>query len=222
MSRWKRRAEELESLQRVVSSPGSAFDSSTSETDPSVRTDPAETLDPSTPGGMTPLALAEQSASPPQDKKDGGRWVEGEREGSASALRQELCEAKETVAMMAEELAAAALAVHEEAAKRVAAEDRVESLQVSREGDAEWSRKSELCVSAFVGVVVFRLGIVLPPPCTFTGKISIVKSYRQHEQMKSERTRPEGSVDLSRKRYGVKQRRVRKASRGCGSGHVLK
>ncbi|CAM9692981.1 unnamed protein product, partial [Hapterophycus canaliculatus] len=127
VSRWKRRAEELENLQRVVSSPEpSAFDSSISETEPSSCTEPAETVGPSSPVGST---SAKQSVSPPQTRKEQDALVKGGRGFSACALRQQLCEAKETLAMMAEELAAAALAVHEHAAKRAAAEDRVKNLQ---------------------------------------------------------------------------------------------
>lgn len=112
----------------------SAFDSSTSETEPSSCADPAATVHPSRPGGNTPLAPTEQSIFPSQNRQEQETSVGEGRDVSASVPRQQLCEAKETLAMMAEELAAAELAAHEQAAKRVAAEDRVNDLQVSQEG----------------------------------------------------------------------------------------
>ncbi len=49
----------------------------------------------------------------------------------ASALQQELSEAKETLGMMEEEVTTAVAAAREQAVKRIAAESRVKSLQVN-------------------------------------------------------------------------------------------
>lgn len=134
LSRWKRRAEELEGLQRVVSSPeGFAFDSSNSETEASRCT---ESMDPSVSPGASDLPLAAlDPATTPKRKQTEERHEleEAGREAATSSLQQELSEAKETLAMMEEEVATAVLAAREQGVKRAAAESRVKSLQVRKE-----------------------------------------------------------------------------------------
>lgn len=134
VSRWKRRAEELESLQRVVSSPeGSAFSSSNSETGTSHCT---ESVEPSvSPRASGPRLAAPDPATTParEQKEERYELEEARHEAVTSSLRQELSEAKETLAMMEEEVATAVLAAREQVAGRVAAETRVKSLQVRKE-----------------------------------------------------------------------------------------
>lgn len=134
MSRWKRRAEELEGLQRVVSSPeGFAFSSSNSETEASHCT---ESVEPSVSprAWRLPLAALDLATTTPQRKQQDERRVveEAGRDAVSSSLRQELSEAKETLAMMEEELTTAVLALREQGAERAAAESRVKSLQVMK------------------------------------------------------------------------------------------
>lgn len=140
MSRWKSRAEELENLQRVASSPErSAFDSSNSETEASQCTNPIEPLlSPRVEEGA-PLATLDPVPAPSQKLKAGPKELEGGDQAANDVLRQELSEAQEKMAMMEEEVAAAVLAAREQAVKRVAAESRVGSLQV-REGLEWWQR----------------------------------------------------------------------------------
>lgn len=127
LSRWKRRAEQLEILQRAVSSPErSAFDSSNSETEANECTNPAEPLLSHRMEDGAPLGPLDPVPVPFRKQKD----VEGGQEAVKNTLQQELSEAKENLAMMQEELAAAVLTAREQAVKRVAAESRVGSLQV--------------------------------------------------------------------------------------------
>ncbi|CAM9167287.1 unnamed protein product [Scytosiphon promiscuus] len=137
VSRWKRRAEELENLQRVLSSPEpSAFDSSTSETNPNSCTGEADTFGTSSLGGNVPLTPVEQSTSPAQNDEDHDASV------SVSMLRQQLCESRETLAMAAEELTAAELAVQDQTVKRIAAENRVKNLQREAEANTKAAREA--------------------------------------------------------------------------------
>lgn len=135
VSRWKRRAEELENLQQVVSSPErSAFDSSNSETETSQCTDSIEPLRSPRVEGGAPLGTLDPVPAPFRKQKEEQEEVEGGGDEAArNALRQELSEVKENLALMAEEVATAVLAAREQAVKRVAAESRVGSLQVREE-----------------------------------------------------------------------------------------
>lgn len=135
VSRWKSRTEELENLQRMASSPErSAFDGSNSEMEASQSTNPIEPLlSPRVEDGA-PLGTLDPVPAPHQQQKEEPKELERDK-AATNALRQELSEAKENLAMMEEEVAAAVLAAREQAVKRVAAESRVGSLQV-REAEA--------------------------------------------------------------------------------------
>jgi len=139
VSRWKHRAEELEKLQRVASSPerSAFYSSSTSETEASHCSKSLDShwmesgaLPPSNDQGKSPKRNQEGETQSELD--EGGDAV------ARSDLQEELSEAKETLGMMEEEVATAVAAAREQAVKRIAAESRVKSLQVKK-GDPEWA-----------------------------------------------------------------------------------
>lgn len=135
VSRWKRRAEELENLERVASSPErSAFDGSSPETEPSRCTHPVEPLPSPTMEAGPPLAAeASKTAIPQEEKKEHEKVLGDGQEAEMHSLRQQLSAAKKTLVIKGEEVAAAVLEAREQAAKRAAAESCVESLQASEE-----------------------------------------------------------------------------------------
>lgn len=148
VSRWKRRAEEPEGLQRVVSSPeGFAFDSSTSETEPSVS--------PGTSG--LPFAALDPVTTPERNQQEERHELEeAQREAVTTSLREELSEVKETLAMMEEELATAVLAAREHGVQRAAAESRVKSLQVRKISRVEREgRKFKIMMRVLVTYLIF-------------------------------------------------------------------
>lgn len=128
----------------MVSSPeGFAFSSTNSETEASHCTESGE---PSVSPGASapPLAALDPVTTTPERKRQEERCEveEAGREAVTSSLRQELSEAKETLAMMEEELATAVLAAREQGVERAAAESRVKSLQVRKETQAGSEERS--------------------------------------------------------------------------------
>ncbi|CBJ32564.1 FkbM family methyltransferase [Ectocarpus siliculosus] len=143
VSRWKRRAEELENLQRVASSPErSAFDGSSSETEPSRCTESVEPLPSPTMEGGPPLAAEAIPTTVFQEEKEEHEKVLGDgHEAEIHSLRQELSEAKKSLVMKGEEVAAAVLEARQQAAMRAAAESCVEGLQRKAEANARAARE---------------------------------------------------------------------------------
>lgn len=134
MSRWKCRAEELEAFQRVASSPeGFAFDSSTSETEASHGTESVEPPVSPRVSGLPFAAFDPVTTRTRKQREERHEVEEARHEAATNSLRQELSEAKETLAMMEEELATAVLAAREQGVERAAAESRVKSLEVRKE-----------------------------------------------------------------------------------------
>lgn len=127
VSRWKRRAEELEQIQRVSSPEGPAsFD--TSERDASFG---GGYVEPPSPIVERLRGTASLSAAPPAVSLLGNQEVAVEGlQASNEALREELSEAKESLLMAGEEVAAAVLAARGQAVKVDAAEARVKNLEV--------------------------------------------------------------------------------------------
>lgn len=142
VSRWKRRAEELENLQRVASSPErSAFDGSSSETEPSRCTESVEPLASPTLEGGPPLAAEASTAIIfEQEKAEHEKVLGNGQEAEIHSLRQELSEAKKLLVIKGEEVAAAVLEARQQAAMRAAAESCVEGLQASEEERKVWGQ----------------------------------------------------------------------------------
>eukprot|EP00752_Nemacystus_decipiens_P013478 g11937.t1 len=143
VSRWKCRAEELEDLQRVASSPGGfAFGSSNSETEASQCTESNEPSASPKASGLKPAALHPVMKTPERRNQQERRDVEeAGRDVETNSLRQELSAAQETLAMMEEELATVVLVAREQGVQRAAAEGRVKSLQREAEAAARAARE---------------------------------------------------------------------------------
>ncbi|CAM9111795.1 unnamed protein product [Ectocarpus sp. 12 AP-2014] len=143
VSRLKRRTEELENLQRVASSPErSAFDGSSSATEPCRCTESVEPLPSPTMEGGLPLAAEASPTTVFQEEEEEHKKVLGDgQEAEIHSLRQELSEAKKSLVMKGEEVSAAVLEARQQAAMRAAAESCVEGLQKKAEANARAARE---------------------------------------------------------------------------------
>lgn len=151
MSRWKRRAEELERLQRVSSPDGTATFGSVSDTEAST---PAASAGRASPGAdrgaseVQPLDPAAEEVAASVTNQEDDRAAKEILDAKFKSIQLEVLETREALSMAGEEAMTAVTALRDETRKRIEAQAREESLQVCGEGQVHMKSMKEGSASA--------------------------------------------------------------------------